>query len=204
MSQVPLLIAIDIRRDVCTKCNDPSKPVVAIFYTDLTGAHFCSCEECFILTMDRVDGNAEIGEVQANFSPDDVQEIRAAATTKTAELKRHADDGRVPIVDHPGTLPVIPMSWESREFLRMWRVEDDKVVTSLRVDAARPKIPDPYNWGCLLHDAAKNIASAYGELQNAAGERLPYEQLLERIVEGFNAEHDTPTTDVTTKAEQPS
>lgn len=108
------------------------------------------------------------------------------------------------ITDHPGALQMISIPENSQEFLRMWRLEHDQVITFLRVDAAKAKIPDPYDWGCLLHDAAKNVACAYSGHKNSRGERLPYEQLLGRIAEGFNAEHETPTTDVDTPTNKPS
>lgn len=110
----------------------------------------------------------------------------------------------ISVVDHPGTLAMIPIPENSQEFLRMWRLEHDQVITFLRVDAANAKIPDPYDWGCLLHDAAKNVACAYSGHKNSRGERLPYQQLLGRIVEGFNAEHEAPTTDVDTQSKRPS
>lgn len=71
-----VLVAIDIRRSTCTRCSDPKKPVVAIFYTDLSGAHLCACADCFVPTMEATHGRREIDDVQANFTRDDVERER--------------------------------------------------------------------------------------------------------------------------------
>ena len=70
------------------------------------------------------------------------------------------------------------------EVLRLWIAEQGQHV-SIRSGAWE----DPFAWGIVLADLARHIALAH-EMQD---ERVDKDAFLERLLEGFNAEIDSPT-----------
>ena len=72
----------------------------------------------------------------------------------------------------------------SFEVLRVWIAEQGQHV-SIRSGAW----DDPFAWGIVLADLARHIALAH-EMQD---EKIEKEAFLERLLEGFSAEIDSPT-----------
>jgi Domain of unknown function (DUF5076) len=72
----------------------------------------------------------------------------------------------------------------SFEVLRVWIAEQGQHV-SIRSGAW----DDPFAWGIVLADLARHIALAHG-MQDA---KIDKEAFLERLLEGFTAEIDSPT-----------
>ncbi len=72
----------------------------------------------------------------------------------------------------------------SFEVLRVWIAEQGQHV-SIRSGAWE----DPFAWGIVLADLARHIALAHS-LQNKGVDK---DAFLERLLEGFSAEIDTPT-----------
>ena len=80
--------------------------------------------------------------------------------------------------------PVAQRDKASFEVLRVWIAEQGQHV-SIRSGAWE----DPFAWGIVLADLARHIALAH-EMQD---ERVNKDAFLERLLEGFNAEIDSPT-----------
>jgi hypothetical protein len=80
--------------------------------------------------------------------------------------------------------PVAQRDKASFEVMRVWIAEQGQHV-SIRSGAWE----DPFAWGIVLADLARHIALAH-ELQ---GERVDKEAFLQRLLEGFNAEIESPT-----------
>ena len=72
----------------------------------------------------------------------------------------------------------------SFEVLRVWIAEQGQHV-SIRSGAW----DDPFAWGIVLADLARHIALAH-EMQD---QKIDKEAFLERLLEGFSAEIDSPT-----------
>jgi hypothetical protein len=80
--------------------------------------------------------------------------------------------------------PVAQRDKASFEVLRVWIAEQGQHV-SIRSGAW----DDPFAWGIVLADLARHIALAH-EMQD---EKIEKEAFLERLLEGFSAEIDSPT-----------
>jgi hypothetical protein len=80
--------------------------------------------------------------------------------------------------------PVAQGDKASFEVLRVWIAEQSQHV-SIRSGAWE----DPFAWGIVLADLARHVALAH-EMQD---ERVDKDAFLERLLEGFNAEIDSPT-----------
>jgi hypothetical protein len=80
--------------------------------------------------------------------------------------------------------PVAQRDKASFEVMRVWIAEQGQHV-SIRSGAWE----DPFAWGIVLADLARHIALAH-ELQ---GEGVDKEAFLHRLLEGFNAEIESPT-----------
>ncbi len=80
--------------------------------------------------------------------------------------------------------PVAQRDKGSFEVLRVWIAEQSQHV-SIRSGAWE----DPFAWGIVLADLARHIALAHS-LQNKGVDK---DVFLERLLEGFSAEIDTPT-----------
>jgi Domain of unknown function (DUF5076) len=80
--------------------------------------------------------------------------------------------------------PVAQCDKASFEVLRVWIAEQGQHV-SIRSGAW----DDPFAWGIVLADLARHIALAH-EMQD---EKIDKEAFLERLLEGFSAEIDSPT-----------
>jgi Domain of unknown function (DUF5076) len=80
--------------------------------------------------------------------------------------------------------PVAQRDKASFEVLRVWIAEQSQHV-SIRSGAW----DDPFAWGIVLADLARHIALAH-EMQD---EKINKEAFLERLLEGFSAEIDSPT-----------
>jgi Domain of unknown function (DUF5076) len=80
--------------------------------------------------------------------------------------------------------PVAQRDKASFEVLRVWIAEQGQHV-SIRSGAW----DDPFAWGIVLADLARHIALAH-EIQD---EKIDKEAFLERLLEGFSAEIDSPT-----------
>ncbi|HMH14868.1 MAG TPA: DUF5076 domain-containing protein [Edaphobacter sp.] len=80
--------------------------------------------------------------------------------------------------------PVAQRDKASFEVLRVWIAEQGQHV-SIRSGAW----DDPFAWGIVLADLARHIALAH-EMQD---EKIGKEAFLERLLEGFTAEIDSPT-----------
>jgi Domain of unknown function (DUF5076) len=80
--------------------------------------------------------------------------------------------------------PVAQRDKASFEVLRVWIAEQGQHV-SIRSGAW----DDPFAWGIVLADLARHIALAH-EMQD---EKIDKEAFLERLLEGFSAEIDSPT-----------
>jgi hypothetical protein len=80
--------------------------------------------------------------------------------------------------------PVAQRDKASFEVLRVWIAEQGQHV-SIRSGAW----DDPFAWGIVLADLARHIALAH-EMQD---EKIDKESFLERLLEGFSAEIDSPT-----------
>lgn len=80
--------------------------------------------------------------------------------------------------------PVAQRDKGSFEVLRVWIAEQSQHV-SIRSGAWE----DPFAWGIVLADLARHIALAHS-LQNKGVDK---DAFLERLLEGFSAEIDTPT-----------
>ena len=80
--------------------------------------------------------------------------------------------------------PVAQRDKASFEVLRVWIAEQGQHV-SIRSGAWE----DPFAWGIVLADLARHIALAH-EMQD---EKIDKEAFLERLLEGFSAEIDSPT-----------
>jgi hypothetical protein len=80
--------------------------------------------------------------------------------------------------------PVAQRDKASFEVLRVWIAEQGQQV-SIRSGAW----DDPFAWGIVLADLARHIALAH-EMQD---EKIEKEAFLERLLEGFSAEIDSPT-----------
>ena len=80
--------------------------------------------------------------------------------------------------------PVAQRDKASFEVLRVWIAEQGQHV-SIRSGAW----DDPFAWGIVLADLARHIALAH-EIQD---EKINKEAFLERLLEGFSAEIDSPT-----------
>ena len=80
--------------------------------------------------------------------------------------------------------PVAQRDKASFEVLRVWIAEQGQHV-SIRSGAW----DDPFAWGIVLADLARHIALAH-EIQD---EKIEKEAFLERLLEGFSAEIDSPT-----------
>jgi Domain of unknown function (DUF5076) len=80
--------------------------------------------------------------------------------------------------------PVAQRDKASFEVLRVWIAEQGQHV-SIRSGAW----DDPFAWGIVLADLARHIALAH-EMQD---EKIDKQAFLERLLEGFNAEIDSPT-----------
>jgi hypothetical protein len=80
--------------------------------------------------------------------------------------------------------PVAERDKASFEVLRVWIAEQGQHV-SIRSGAW----DDPFAWGIVLADLARHIALAH-EMQD---EKINKEAFLERLLEGFSAEIDSPT-----------
>jgi hypothetical protein len=80
--------------------------------------------------------------------------------------------------------PVAQRDKASFEVLRVWIAEQGQHV-SIRSGAW----DDPFAWGIVLADLARHIALAH-EMQD---EKINKEAFLERLLEGFSAEIDSPT-----------
>jgi hypothetical protein len=80
--------------------------------------------------------------------------------------------------------PVAQRDKASFEVLRVWIAEQGQHV-SIRSGAWE----DPFAWGIVLADLARHIALAH-EMQDP---KINKEAFLERLLEGFSAEIDSPT-----------
>ncbi|HWW22561.1 MAG TPA: DUF5076 domain-containing protein [Edaphobacter sp.] len=80
--------------------------------------------------------------------------------------------------------PVAQRDKASFEVLRVWIAEQGQHV-SIRSGAW----DDPFAWGIVLADLARHIALAH-EMQD---EKIDKKAFLERLLEGFSAEIDSPT-----------
>jgi hypothetical protein len=80
--------------------------------------------------------------------------------------------------------PVAQRDKASFEVLRVWIAEQGQHV-SIRSGAWN----DPFAWGIVLADLARHIALAH-EIQD---KKIDKEAFLERLLEGFSAEIDSPT-----------
>ena len=80
--------------------------------------------------------------------------------------------------------PVAQRDKASFEVLRVWIAEQGQHV-SIRSGAW----DDPFAWGIVLADLARHIALAH-EIQD---DKIEKEAFLERLLEGFSAEIDSPT-----------
>jgi Domain of unknown function (DUF5076) len=80
--------------------------------------------------------------------------------------------------------PVAQRDKASFEVLRVWIAEQGQHV-SIRSGAW----DDPFAWGIVLADLARHIALAH-EMQD---QKIDKEAFLERLLEGFSAEIDSPT-----------
>jgi hypothetical protein len=80
--------------------------------------------------------------------------------------------------------PVAQRDKASFEVLRVWIAEQGQHV-SIRSGTW----DDPFAWGIVLADLARHIALAH-EMQD---EKIDKEAFLERLLEGFGAEIDSPT-----------
>ena len=80
--------------------------------------------------------------------------------------------------------PVAQRDKASFEVLRVWIAEQGQHV-SIRSGAW----DDPFAWGIVLADLARHIALAH-EMQD---EKINKEAFLQRLLEGFSAEIDSPT-----------
>ena len=80
--------------------------------------------------------------------------------------------------------PVAQRDKASFEVMRVWIAEQGQHV-SIRSGAWE----DPFAWGIVLADLARHVALAH-EMQD---ERVDKDAFLERLLEGFNAEIDSPT-----------
>ena len=80
--------------------------------------------------------------------------------------------------------PVAQRDKASFEVLRVW-IADQGQHVSIRSGAW----DDPFAWGIVLADLARHIALAH-EMQD---EKIDKNAFLERLLEGFSAEIDSPT-----------
>jgi Domain of unknown function (DUF5076) len=80
--------------------------------------------------------------------------------------------------------PVAQRDKASFEVLRVWIAEQSQHV-SIRSGAW----DDPFAWGIVLADLARHIALAH-EIQD---QKIDKQAFLERLLEGFSAEIDSPT-----------
>jgi hypothetical protein len=80
--------------------------------------------------------------------------------------------------------PVAQRDKASFEVLRVWIAEQGQHV-SIRSGAW----DDPFAWGIVLADLARHIALAH-EMQD---QKIDKQAFLERLLEGFSAEIDSPT-----------
>ena len=80
--------------------------------------------------------------------------------------------------------PVAERDKQSFEVFRVWIAEQGQHV-SIRCGAWE----DPLAWGVVLADLARHIAHAHSLHDKTIDE----DDFLERLLEGFNAEIDTPT-----------
>ena len=80
--------------------------------------------------------------------------------------------------------PVAQRDKASFEVLRVWIAEQGQHV-SIRSGAW----DDPFAWGIVLADLARHIALAH-EIQD---KKINKQAFLERLLEGFSAEIDSPT-----------
>jgi hypothetical protein len=80
--------------------------------------------------------------------------------------------------------PVAQRDKASFEVLRVW-IADQGQHVSIRSGAW----DDPFAWGIVLADLARHIALAH-EMQD---QKIDKQAFLERLLEGFSAEIDSPT-----------
>src|ERR1700688_3200939 len=74
------------------------------------------------------------------------------------------------------------------EVLRVWIAEQGQHV-SIRSGAWE----DPFAWGIVLADLARHIALAHELQDQKADKKVDKEAFLDRLLEGFTAEIDSPT-----------
>ena len=89
---------------------------------------------------------------------------------------------------HSYQLPIPPAAdkdAKARELLRVWASGG-----SQHVSIAAGLWDDPANWGIVLVDLAKHVANAY---EQSAG--MTYENALQRLRAGFDAEWGTSTAE---------
>ena len=90
----------------------------------------------------------------------------------------------MPPAKHLDIPPAASRDKASFEVLRVWIAEQGQHV-SIRSGAWE----DPFAWGIVLADLARHIALAH-EMQDP---KINKEAFLERLLEGFSAEIDSPT-----------
>ena len=86
---------------------------------------------------------------------------------------------------------------EGKEILRVWsgnESEYNKFVLLPRISK------DPSAWGGILVDIARHVAKAYADA-NPQNDKV-YSTILNRIKQGFDAEWEFPTDEVTNIGEQ--
>jgi Domain of unknown function (DUF5076) len=106
-------------------------------------------------------------------------------TNKIISFTFHNEDTKVMGSEKVLSIPpVAQRDKASFEVLRVWIAEQGQHV-SIRSGAW----DDPFAWGIVLADLARHIALAH-EMQN---EKIDKEAFLERLLEGFSAEIDSPT-----------
>ncbi|MGD9109391.1 MAG: DUF5076 domain-containing protein [Phycisphaerales bacterium] len=90
--------------------------------------------------------------------------------------------------DNKNELKVPPLAMKNPdavEIIRVW-IAKGKQEVCLKVGMWN----DPAIWGCLLADVARHIANVYAHAQ-----KVDFDEVLERILEGFNDELDKPVDD---------
>ena len=78
----PRVNLVDVRHATCTRCEDPTKDVVAILWQeDSTGQYLCCCAECLQPSLDTAVANQSVAELFTNL-PSQHQEDKTNGQAK--------------------------------------------------------------------------------------------------------------------------
>jgi len=95
---------------------------------------------------------------------------------------------------NPKELPIpkhLARKQEATEIARLWLVDGDHVVFIVNGEVW----DDPIAWGITLYDLARHAARARAAFTGQSIDAQSTDGVLERILEGFDAERAAPTAD---------